>query len=163
MRRRDFLGVLGGAAPAWPLAARAQQSERVRRIGVLISQAADNSEMEASLTAFRQGLERLGWSEGSNVRIDTRFAHGNLDQTQVHAKELIALQPDVILAHSTPVAFTLQRESRAIPIVFVNVSDPVGSGLVASLARPGSNLAGLLMYEASIVGNNDQCEFCLMY
>jgi putative ABC transport system substrate-binding protein len=135
-----------------PLAARAQQSERVRRIGVLISQAADDSEMEASLTGFRQGLERLGWLEGSNVRIDTRFAHGNLDQTQVHAKELIALQPDVILAHSTPVAFTLQRESRAIPIVFVYVSDPVGSGLVASLARPGSNLTGLLMYEASIVG-----------
>ena len=152
MRRRDFLGVLGGAAAAWPLAARAQQSERVRRIGVLISQAADDSEMEASLTGFRQGLERLGWSEGSNVRIDTRFAHGNLDQTQVLAKELIALQPDVILAHSTPVAFTLQRESRAIPIVFVNVSDPVGSGLVASLARPGGNLTGLLMYEASIVG-----------
>ena len=151
MRRREFLGVLGSAA-AMPLAARAQQSERVRRIGVLISQAADDSEMEASLTGFRQGLERLGWLEGSNVRIDTRFAHGNLDQTQVHAKELIALQPDVILAHSTPVAFTLQRESRAIPIVFVNVSDPVGSGLVASLARPGSNLTGLLMYEASIVG-----------
>ena len=151
MRRREFLGALGSAA-AMPLAARAQQSERVRRIGVLISQAADDSEMEASLTGFRQGLERLGWLEGSNVRIDTRFAHGNLDQTQVHAKELIALQPDVILAHSTPVAFTLQRESRAIPIVFVNVSDPVGSGLVASLARPGSNLTGLLMYEASIVG-----------
>ena len=134
------------------LAARAQQAERVRRIGVLISQAADDSEMKASLTGFRQGLERLGWSEGSNVRIDTRFAHGNLDQTQVLAKELIALQPDVILAHSMPVAAALQRESRAIPIVFVNVSDPVGSGLVASLARPGGNLTGLLMYEASIVG-----------
>ena len=120
MRRREFFRVLGSAA-AMPLAARAQQSERVRRIGVLISQAADDLEMEASRTGFRQGLERLGWLEGSNVRIDTCFAHGNLDQTQVHAKELIALQPDVILAHSTPVAFTLQRESRAIPIVFVNV------------------------------------------
>ena len=152
MRRREFIMIVGGAAVVWPLGTRAQQAERVRRIGVLISQAADDSEMEASLTGFRQGLERLGWLEGSNVRIDTRFAHGNLDQTQVHAKELIALQPDVILAHSTPVAFTLQRESRAIPIVFVNVSDPVGSGLVASLARPGSNLTGLLMYEASIVG-----------
>jgi len=152
MRRREFITLVGGAAAAWPVLAQAQQSERVRRIGVLISQAADDSEMEASLTGFRQGLERLGWLEGSNVRIDTRFAHGNLDQTQVHAKELIALQPDVILAHSMPVAAALQRESRAIPIVFVNVSDPVGSGLVASLARPGSNLTGLLMYEASIVG-----------
>ena len=130
----------------------AQQAERVRRIGVLISQAADDLEMNASLTGFRQELQRLGWSEGSNVRIDTRFAHGNLDQTQVLAKELIALQPDVILAHSMPVAAALQRESGAIPIVFVNVSDPVGSGLVASLARPGGNLTGLLMYEASIVG-----------
>ena len=152
MRRREFITVVGGAAVVWPLGTRAQRAERVRRIGVLISQAADDSEMEASLTGFRQGLERLGWSEGSNVRIDTRFAHGNLDQTQAFAKELIALQPDVILAHSTPVAFTLQRESGAIPIVFVNVSDPVGSGLVASLARPGGNLTGLLMYEESIVG-----------
>jgi putative ABC transport system substrate-binding protein len=152
MKRREFITLVGGAAVAWPIAARAQQAERVRRIGVLISQAADDSEMNASLTGFRQGLERLGWSEGSNVRIDTRFAHGNLDQTQVLAKELIALQPDVILAHSMPVAAALQRESGAIPIVFVNVSDPVGSGLVASLARPGGNLTGLLMYEASIVG-----------
>src|SRR6187399_1135381 len=109
MKRREFITLRGGTA-AWPVVARAQQSERVRRVGVLISQAADDSKMETSLTGFRQGLERLGWSEGSNVRIDTRFAHGNLDQTQVHAKELIALQPDVILAHSTPVAFTLQRE-----------------------------------------------------
>jgi putative ABC transport system substrate-binding protein len=133
VKRREFIGLIGGVA-TWPLVGRAQQSERMRRIGVLISQAADDSEMEASLAGFRQGLERLGWSEGSNVRIDTRFAHGNLDQTQVHAKELIALQPDVILAHSTPVAATLQRESRAI------------------LARPDGNLTGLLMYEASIVG-----------
>ena len=123
MRRREFITVVGGAAVVWPLGTRAQRAERVRRIGVLISQAADDSEMEASLTGFRQGLERLGWSEGSNVRIDTRFAHGNLDQTQVFAKELIALQPDVILAHSMPVAAALQRESGAIPIVFVNVSD----------------------------------------
>ena len=100
MRRRKFIMLVGGAVVVWPLGTRAQQAERVRRIGVLISQAADDSEMEASLTGFRQGLERLGWSEGSNVRIDTRFAHGNLDQTQVHAKELIALQPDVIIAHS---------------------------------------------------------------
>ena len=152
MRRREFITVVGGAAVVWPLGTRAQQVERVRRIGVLISQSADDPEMKASLTEFRQGLERLGWSEGRNVRIDTRFAHGNLDQTQVLAKELLALQPDAILAHSTPVAAALQRESRAIPIVFVNVSDPLGSGFVASLARPGGNLTGLLMYEESIVG-----------
>ena len=98
------------------------------------------------------GLERLGWSEGRNVRIDTRFARANVDQHQALAKELVALQPDVIVAQTTPVVTALQRESRAIPIVFVYVSDPVGSGLVASLARPGGNLTGLLLYEASIVG-----------
>ncbi len=124
----------------------------MRRIGVLAALAEDDPEMQASLAGFRQGLDRRGWSEGRNVRIDTRFAHANVDLRQILAKELVALQPDVILAHTTPVVAALQRESRAIPIVFVNVSDPIGSGFVASLARPGGNVTGLLLYEASISG-----------
>jgi putative ABC transport system substrate-binding protein len=108
--------------------------------------------MQARVAGFRQGLERLGWSEDRNARIDARFAAGNADQFQVLAKELIALQPDVIFAHSTPVVAALQRESRMIPIVFVSVSDPIGSGFVASLARPGGNLTGLLQYEEGIAG-----------
>ncbi|MEX2035548.1 MAG: ABC transporter substrate-binding protein [Xanthobacteraceae bacterium] len=153
MRRREFIACLGGAAAMWPLAARAQQGQGVRRIGVLVVNAEDNPETKARLAAFRQGLERLGWSEGRNVRIDTRFAPArSADQAQALAKELVALQPDVILAHSTAIAAALQRESRAIPIVFLSVSDPIGTGFIASLARPGGNLTGLMQYEASITG-----------
>src|SRR3989442_460075 len=152
MRRREFIGLLSGAA-AWPLVARAQQGERMRRIGALAGNAEDDPEMKVRLAAFRQGLERLGWSEGRNVRIDLRFAPASsADQAQALAKELVALQPDVILAHTTPIAAALQREGRAIPIVFLSVSDPIGSGFVASLARPGGNLTGFLNYEASITG-----------
>jgi ABC-type uncharacterized transport system substrate-binding protein len=151
MRRREFIGLLGGAA-AWPLAARAQPSERMRRIGVLAAFAEDDPDTQASLPAFRQGFERLGWSQGRNVRIDIRFARANVGQHQALAKELVALQPDVIIAQTTPVATALQRESRTLPIVFVYVSDPVGSGFAASLARPGGNLTGLLLYEAGITG-----------
>jgi putative tryptophan/tyrosine transport system substrate-binding protein len=125
----------------------------MRGIGVLASLAEDDPEMRARLAAFRQGLEKLGWSEGRNVRIETRYAPAaKADQAQVFAKELIALQPDAILAHSTPITAALQRESRTIPIVFVNVSDPIGSGFIASLARPGANLTGLLLYEEGITG-----------
>ena len=152
MRRREFITLIGGAAAAWPFSARAQQGERVRRIGVLAAFAEDDPDTRAWLPAFRQGLERLGWSEGRNVRIDIRFARANVDRHQALAKELVALQPDVIVAQTTPVVTALQRESRTLPIVFLFVSDPVGSGLVASLARPGGNLTGLLLYEASIVG-----------
>jgi putative tryptophan/tyrosine transport system substrate-binding protein len=151
MRRREFITLLSGAA-AWPLAARAQQSERVRRIGVLMGFAEDDPETVVRVAKFRQELERLGWSEGRNVNIDYRFTAARADQFQMLAKELVALQPDVILAHATGIAAALQRETRAIPIVFVNVSDPVGAGFIASLARPGSNLTGVLHYEASITG-----------
>jgi putative ABC transport system substrate-binding protein len=120
---------------------------------VLVVNAEDNPETKARLAAFRQGLERLGWSEGRNVRIDYRFAPASSAvQAQVLAKELVALQPDVILGHSTVIAAALQRESHAIPIVFLSVSDPIGSGFIASLARPGGNLTGLMQYEASITG-----------
>jgi putative tryptophan/tyrosine transport system substrate-binding protein len=153
MRRRDFITLLGGTAVAWPLAARAQQSDRIRRIGVLMPFAESDPEAKARLAAFRQGLEKRGWSEGRNVRIDTRFAPDtSADQAQVLAKELIALQPDLIFAQSTPVTAALQRESRTIPIVFAAVADPIGSGFVASLPRPGGNITGLMLFEASVTG-----------
>jgi putative ABC transport system substrate-binding protein len=152
MRRREFITLLGGAAVAWPLAARAQQPDQMRRIGVLVGAAEDDVDIQVRVAGFRQGLEKLGWSEGRNIHIDYRFAAARADQFQVLAKELVALQPDVIFAHSTPIVAAVQRESRAIPIVFVSVSDPIGSGLVVSLARPGGNLTGLLTYEASITG-----------
>jgi ABC-type uncharacterized transport system substrate-binding protein len=152
MQRRDFITLLGGAAAAWPLAARAQQGGRMRRIGVLAGLAEDDPEMQARLAGLRQGLERLGWSEGRNVRIEYRYAEASAEKAQVLAKELVALQPDVILADTTPFAAMLQRESRTIPIVFVGVADPIGSSFITSLARPGGNLTGLLSYEASIIG-----------
>ena len=142
MRRREFIALLGSAALTWPLGARAQQPDRIRRIAVLAPLAEDDSEMTARLAGFRRGLEKRGWSEGRNVRMDTRFApDSSADQAQVQAKELIALQPDVILAQSTPLVTALQRESRLIPIVFASFADPIGSGFVASLPRPGGNIS----------------------
>jgi putative ABC transport system substrate-binding protein len=152
MRRRDFIKVIAGSATAWPLAARAQQADQVRRIGVLVAYAEDDPEMKARLAAFRQGLEKLGWLEGRNIRIDIRFAPAGAGQEQLRAQELVALKPDVIFAHTPQVVAALQRESRAIPIVFVGVADPVGAGFIASLNRPGGNLTGLLGIEASIFG-----------
>jgi putative ABC transport system substrate-binding protein len=150
MRRREFISLLGGAT-AWPRAARAQQPNGMRRIGVLVGLADDDPEAKARLAAFRQGLEKRGWSEARNVRIDTRFAPASA-RAQVLAKELVALQPDVILSHSTPVTAALQRESRTIPIVFAAVVDPIGSGFIASLPRPGGNITGVMQYEASVTG-----------
>jgi len=152
MRRREFITLIGGAAATWSLAARAQQPGRVRRIGVLASGSEDDPEMQARLTAFRQGLEQLGWSERRNIRIDDRFAAGNPERLPQFAKELIGLNPDAIFVMATPAAIALQRETRTIPIVFVAVSDPIGSGVIASLARPGGNITGLLLYEDSITG-----------
>jgi putative tryptophan/tyrosine transport system substrate-binding protein len=149
--RREFVAGFGAAA-TWPIAARAQQRESMRRIGMLIGSTEEDLEMKSRLASFRRGLERRGWREGHNVRIDTRFAEGSADRYRLLAKELIALQPDVVFAHTTPVAEALQQESRTIPIVFVTVSDPIGSGFIASLARPGGNLTGMLYFEASIPG-----------
>jgi putative ABC transport system substrate-binding protein len=151
MKRREFITLLGGAA-AWPLAARAQPSDRMRRIGVLVASAENESDGQARLAGFREGLEALGWLQGRNVHIDTRFAAGKEDQYQVLAKELIASQPHVILAQAPPIVAALQRESGAIPIVFVSVSDPIGAGFVASLARPGGNITGMMQYEEGITG-----------
>src|SRR5215510_6567055 len=133
-RRRQFITLLGGAAVAWPLAARAQQSERTRHIAVLMSGAEDDPETQARLAGIRQGLSRFGWSEGRNVQIDYRYASASAEQAQLLARDLVALKPEVIVAPSVMVAAALQRETRAIPIVFVGAID-VGTGLVASLAR----------------------------
>jgi putative ABC transport system substrate-binding protein len=150
MKRRQFIGLLAAAA-GWPVAARGQQRSReMRRIGVLVDLPKDDPEFQSWFVAFREGLQKLGWSEDRNIRID--FRHGSAEHVQALAKELIALQPDVILATGTATTAAFQRESGAIPIVFVAVSDPIGSGFIASLARPGGNLTGLLQYEASITG-----------
>src|SRR5437588_4294183 len=131
MRRREFITLLGGAATTWPLAARAQQPDRIRRIAVLSPLGEDDPEMTARLAGFRQGLEKRGWSEGRNVRIDYRFApDSSADQAQALAKELITLEPDVILSQGTPPTIALQQETRAIPIVFAGIADPIGSGFV---------------------------------
>jgi putative ABC transport system substrate-binding protein len=148
MRRRKFISLLGGAA-AWPLVARAQQPDRVRLIGVLVGLAENDPEMKERIAGLRQGLEKLGWAEGSNLRIDYRFAPAGA-QARLLARELIALQPDVILTQSTPATAAMQQETRTIPIVFAGVADPIGSGFVASLSRPGGNLTGLLQYEEGI-------------
>jgi ABC-type uncharacterized transport system substrate-binding protein len=152
MRRRQFITLVGGTAAAWPLGARAQQGERTRRIGVLMGVAEGDPETKARIIAFRRGLERRGWSEGRSIHLDFRFTAARAERIPAFAKELVDLQPDVILAHSTAAAAGLQRESRTIPIVFVNVSDPIGAGFIASMAQPGGNLTGVLHLEASIVG-----------
>jgi putative tryptophan/tyrosine transport system substrate-binding protein len=136
VKRREFITLLGGAAAAWPLAARAQQAERMRRIGMLSIQAEADPDIQARLDGFRHGLQALGWVEGRNLHIDYRFADGRADRMQPLAKELIALKPELIFTQGTPAVAVLQRESRTLPIVFVNVSDPIGSGFIASLARP---------------------------
>jgi putative ABC transport system substrate-binding protein len=143
MKRRAFIFLLGGTALAWPLAARGQQP--THRIGMLIGYSENDPEIQARLAAFRQALETNGWKEGGNVRIDYRFAPASTVQAQVSAKELIALQPDVLVGNSTPATAALLQETRTIPIVFVGVSDPVGSHFVASIARPsGSATASLI-------------------
>jgi ABC-type uncharacterized transport system substrate-binding protein len=146
VRRREFITLLGGAA-AWPLAARAQQRERMRRIGVLMTTAADDPEGQARLVAFLQGLQEFGWSAGRNVRIDIRWSAGNADDTRKYAAELVALPPDIILASTTPAVAAVLQATRTVPIVFAAVADPVGAGFVDSLARPGGNATGFTPFE----------------
>jgi ABC-type uncharacterized transport system substrate-binding protein len=151
VKRRTFITLLGGAAAAWPLSARAQQSDRMRRIGVLMYLAADDAEGQARLAAFAQALKQLGWSDGRNLRIDTRWA--NADDIRKHAAELAALAPDVLLAATgTATVAPLLQATRTVPIVFVSVIDPVGAGFVASLAQPGGNATGFTIYEYSMSG-----------
>jgi putative tryptophan/tyrosine transport system substrate-binding protein len=149
--RRDFITLLGGWA-LWPLAAQAQQGERVRRIGVLMNRAADAPEGQARLAAFQRGLKDLGWNEGQNVRIDTRWGADDFELERKYALELVALAPDVILASGTLSVSALQRVSRSLPIVFTAVTDPVGAGFVERLARPGGNATGFMIYEYSLSG-----------
>jgi putative ABC transport system substrate-binding protein len=150
MRRREFIGVLGGAVIAWPLAARAQQPERMRRIGIILPAAADDSEFQPRLEAFRQRLQDFGWIIGRNLQIDTRWATTDAKEIRRQAAELVALAPDVILANGSSVVGPLQQATRTVPIVFPVVGDPVGAGFVDSLARPGGNATGFLNFEYGI-------------
>ena len=153
MKRREFLTLLGGAAAAWPFAARAQQPGGMRRIGVLMAHAENDKEFKAYVAVFRSGLEKLGWSEGRNIRIDFRW--GALDDAvarQRSAKELVALEPELILTQNTPPTASMLQQTRTIPVVFVIVADPVGSGFVQSLARPGGNATGFTVMEPTISG-----------
>ena len=149
MRRREFITLLGGAAASWPLGARAQQPEPMRRIGVLMNRAADDLKVRPA-AAFQQSLQQLGWSEGRNVRIDTRWGGDDVERERRYAEELIALAPDIILAAGSVSVTALQHVTRSLPIVFVGVVDPVGTGFVDALARPGGNTTGFMLFEYSL-------------
>jgi putative ABC transport system substrate-binding protein len=151
MRRREFFELVGGAVLA-PLAARAEGGEHMRRIGVLIGNSEGDGQSTQGLVSFRKNLEELGWLEGRNIQIDVRWGRGQLDRIEMLVKELVALRPDLLLAHSTPVTAAMKRETSSIPVVFIFVSDPVGSGLISSLPHPGGNITGFINIEASLGG-----------
>ena len=150
MRRRNFIALLGGAAAAWPLAARAQQPDRIRHIGVLMGFPESDLQAQSFIAAFRDGLQKVGWMEGRNIRIDTRWAAFDAESRQRFAKDLIALQPDLILSHTTPTTAALLQQTRTIPIIFATVTDPIGSGFVASLPRPGGIVTGFTLVEPTM-------------
>jgi putative ABC transport system substrate-binding protein len=152
MLRRDFIVLIGGATVGLPLAARAQERERVRRIGVLLPAAADDAEFQLRIAAFHQGLQQSGWTIGRNVRVDTRWSTANAAEIRRHAAELVALAPDIILGAGASVVRALTQASRTVPIVFATAGDPVGAGFVDSLARPGGNATGFMTFEYSISG-----------
>ena len=153
IRRREFIALLGGGALAWPLEVSAQQPDRGRRIGVLMGYAETDTDAQAWYAAFREGLQKLGWKEGHDTQIDTRWATpADVESMRQFAKELVALQPDLILSSTTPTTTALLQQTRTIPIVFAIVADPVGSGFVASLARPGGNITGFIFTEPTIAG-----------
>jgi putative ABC transport system substrate-binding protein len=152
LRRRDFIALLGGAAAAWPLAARAQQLGQMRRIGVLIGGVENDPEWKTRLSAFTRALADLGWTDGLNLRMEFRWYGDDANRIRALAQELVGLQPDIILANSTPATVALRRETRTIPIVFASVSDPVASGIVPALDRPGENITGFANQEASLGG-----------
>ena len=152
MRRREFLGVLGCAAAAWPAALQAQQAERTRRIGVLMGYAEGDREGQAFVTAFREGLQQFGWAEGRNIQIDARWGAGSAELTLQYATELVALKPDLILSHSTVTTAALLKQTRTIPVIFANVTDPIGSQFVANFPKPGGNATGFVNMEDSMSG-----------
>jgi putative tryptophan/tyrosine transport system substrate-binding protein len=150
VKRRDFISLLGGAAAVWPLAARAQQPAGIRRVGVLMNLSENDLEAQRLVTAFREGLAQLGWVDGRNLRMDYRWASGDVGRIRAFAKELVELSPDIIVGYATPSVVALQQETRSVPIVFLSVTDPVGQGLVASLAHPGGNITGFAVFEFSL-------------
>jgi ABC-type uncharacterized transport system substrate-binding protein len=157
LRRRELIALLGGAAAAWPIAARAQLREQKRRVGVLVNLAADDPMGQARVAAFVQGLQAAGWSDGGNVRVDTRWAAADPGNYRQYAAELIALGPDVVLASTTAAVVQLQQASRTVPIVFVSAIDPVGSGLITSMARPGGSVTGFVIFEYALQRNGSSC------
>ena len=152
MRRRDFVKAIASSSVAWPLAARAQQTDQFRRVGVLMNVSPEHPEGQPFVAAFRQALQQLGWTEGRNIRIDIRWGENDVERDRKYAAELVALAPDVILAAGTLSVTALQRASRTLPIVFVAVSDPVGAGLVARLDRPGGSTTGFMIFEYCLSG-----------
>jgi putative ABC transport system substrate-binding protein len=153
MRRREFIALAGGAAAAWPLAAHAQQGERMKRLGILMAYPEGDQEGQAFLAAFQEEFEKLGWAEGRNIQIDTRWAPAADAESRLKfAKELVALHPDLILSHGTPSTATLLQQTRILPIIFVNVTDPIGSGFLTSFAKPGGNVTGFINMEPTIAG-----------
>ena len=149
LKRREFITLLGGAAVAWPLAARAQQSGRVRRLGVLMGLASSDAQQRVEAAALTEELQKLGWTDGRDIRIYYRWGAGDADRTWTSAKELVELQPDVIVAHTTSAVSALAQQTRTIPIVFVLVSDPVGNGFVENWTKPGGNITGLHRFRSS--------------
>jgi putative ABC transport system substrate-binding protein len=152
MRRREFIALFGGATVVWPLAARAQQPETMRRVGVLMSLAAGDKQAQARLAVFLQGLQELGWTDGRNVRIDIRWGTGDVERNRRHAAELVALAPDVILASGGSIVAPLLQATSTVPVVFTQTPDPVGAGFVESLARPGGNATGFSIFDYSLGG-----------
>ena len=152
MRRRKFISLMAGAAAAWPLAAGAQQRERVRRIGVIVPAAANDTEFQARLAAFHQGLALAGWTIGRNVQLDTRWATNNPAEIRRHAGDLAALSPDIVVAYAASTVGAMLQATRTVPVVFPGVADPVAAGFVDSLARPGGNATGFLLFEYSLSG-----------
>jgi putative tryptophan/tyrosine transport system substrate-binding protein len=152
VKRREFITLLGGGVAAWPLSARAQQAGRVRRVGVLSNIAESDLEAQSMVAAFDQTLQDLGWVDGRNLRIDRRWAAGNRDRIEAFAKALVGLEPDAIVAYTTPAVIALRKETSTIPIVFVQISDPIGTGFITNLAHPGGNITGFTNFESSMVG-----------
>ena len=152
MKRRDFISLLGGAAAAWPIAARSQQPDTARRIAILMAADESSAEYQGFYAAFREGLQNLGWTEGRNITVDIRWGGFNAESTQRLAKELVALKPELIVSTTTPTTAALAQQTRTIPIVFTNLVDPIGSGFVASLPRPGGNLTGFVNNEPTMTG-----------
>ena len=152
MKRREFISLLGGAAAAWPLAARGQQGNRLRRIGALMAWDENDPDGKRRYSAFTQALAGLGWADGRNVRMDLRWGGGDINRIRALARELAGLQPDIILTHGTPATAAVQRETRTIPIVFANLADPVASSIVARLNQSGGNITGFALYEPTLPG-----------